>query len=275
MEIARLQNKLAEANIQLFALQKQVDQPARKVNEEREVVASIAQELRQPMASIIGYTDLLLSESVGILGALQRKFLDRVKASIDRMHSILDDLVQVTALQNGNVELVAQTVQASAAIDQALEETRSQFQQKNIVLQIDLPDELPELHADPDAIQQILVHLLKNAGEATPLEGTILFRVRIDQQDAAEPYLLVQVTDSGGGIAPTDLPKVFSHRYRAEHPLILGVGDNGVGLSIAKTLTEAHGGRIWVESDPGKSATFSVLLPLHAAQPADSTETAS
>ncbi len=272
MNIAHLQNKLAETNMQMLTLQKQVNQPVRMINEEREVVASIAQELRQPMASIIGYTDLLLSESAGILGALQRKFLDRVKNSIDRMHTILDDLVQITAFQNGNIEIVARPVQASTAIDQALEETRTQFQQKNIVLQVDLPDELPELYADPDAIQQILVHLLQNAGAATPVEGTILFKVRIDQREAAEPYLLFQITDSGGGISPTDLSKVFSRRYRAEHPLLLGVGDTGVGLSIAKTLTEAHGGRIWVESEPGKSATFSVLLPLRPINKADVTE---
>ena len=271
-EIAHLQNQLAETNMQIFTLKNQVSQPVRMINEEREVVASIAQELRQPMASVVGYTDLLLSESAGILGALQRKFLDRVKASIDRMHSILDDLVQITTLQNGNIELVARAVQASAVIDQALEETRSQLQEKNIVLQVDLPDELPEIYADPDAIQQILVHILQNAGAATPVEGTISLKVRVDQQNAAEPYLLFQVTDSGGGISPTDLPKVFSRRYRAEHPLILGVGDTGVGLSIAKTLTEAHGGRVWVESEPGKTATFSVLLPLHANNKAESTE---
>jgi signal transduction histidine kinase len=272
MNVAHLQNKLAETNMQMLTLQKQVSQPVRMINEEREVVASIAQELRQPMASIVGYIDLLLSESAGILGALQRKFLDRVKNSIDRMHSILDDLVQITTLQNSNIDLVARPVQASAAIDQALEETRAQFQQKNIVLQLDLPDELPELYADPDAIQQILVHLLQNAGAATPVEGTILLKVRIDQSNAAEPYLLFQITDSGGGIAPTDLPKVFSRRYRADHPLILGIGDTGVGLSIAKTLTEAHGGRIWVESEPGKSATFSVLLPLRPFKKADPVE---
>jgi signal transduction histidine kinase len=74
---------------------------------------------------------------------------------------------------------------------------------------------------------------------------------------------LFQITDSGGGIAPQDLSRVFSRRYRADNPLIQGVGDTGVGLSIARTLTEAHGGRIWVESEPGKTSTFSVLLPVH------------
>ena len=123
--------------------------------------------------------------------------------------------------------------------------------------------------------KQILVQILQNAGVATPVEGTILLKVRVDQQNAAEPYLLFQITDSGGGISPTDLPKVFSRRYRAEHPLILGVGDTGVGLLIARTLTEACGGRIWVESEPGKTATFSVLLPLHATNKADTMESAS
>ena len=170
-ETARLQNRLAEANMQILTLERQISQPVRMINEEREVVASIAQELRQPMASVIGYTDLLMSELAGILGALQRKFLERVKTSIERMRSILDDLVRVISMQDGNIALIAQTVQASAAIDQALSETRTQLQEKNIVLQVDLPDELPELHADKDAIQQILVHLLQNAGSATPSRG--------------------------------------------------------------------------------------------------------
>ena len=95
-----------------------------------------------------------------------------------------------------------------------------------------------------------------------PAEGTISLKVRIDDDNSAEPYLLFQITDTGGGIAPADLSRVFSRRYRADNPLIQGVGDTGVGLSIAKTLTEAHGGRIWVESEPGHTTTFSVLLPV-------------
>jgi len=262
-ETARLQNQLADANIQILTLQKKVDQPVKLMNEEREVVASIAQELRQPMASIIGYTDLLLSESAGILGALQRKFLERVKASIERMRTILDDLVQMTALQHGKLRLVAHSIQASTAIDQAVSETRAQLQEKAITLQVDLPEELPELHADRDAIQQILVHLLQNAGAATPVDGTISLKVRMDNQHTADPYLLFQITDTGGGVDPADLSRVFARRYRADNPLIQGIGDTAVGLSIAKTLTEAHGGRVWVESDPGKTTTFSVLLPVN------------
>lgn len=264
-EIAHLQNRLAQANAQILVLEKQASHPpVQPENENREVVASISQELRQPMASANGYTDLLLSESVGILGALQHKFLERIKSSIERMGSILDDLAPFTSLQGGKVELTTQSVNASTAIDQAISETRTQMQEKNITLHIDIPEKLPQLFADRDAVLQILTQLLQNANQATPVEGTINLKVRVDNTHASEPYLLFQITDSGGGIAQQDLARVFLRRYRADNPLIQGVGDTGVGLSIAKTLTEAHGGRIWVESEPGKTSTFSILLPVHA-----------
>lgn len=82
------------------------------------------------------------------------------------------------------------------------------------------------------------------------------------KRENGQEFILLQVRDSGGGIAEEDLPRVFTRLYRAENVLIQGVGDTGVGLSLAKTLTEANGGRIWVQSEPGVGATFSVLLPV-------------
>jgi len=262
-EVARLQNNLAEANLKILALQNNPSSQGKPVNEEREVINSIAQELRQPLASIIGYTDLLLSESAGILGALQRKFLERVKASTERFRSLLDDLVQVTSLQHNPLEISTQPVDMNSVIDQAIAETSSQIREKNITLRVDMPEELPKIEADRDALQQIVIHLLQNADMVTPVEGTITLRARIEDSEPKSPCLLLQVTDTGGGIAPEDQPRVFARQYRAENPLIQGVGDTGVGLSIAKTLVEAHGGRIWVESKTGHSTTFSMLLPIH------------
>jgi signal transduction histidine kinase len=112
-------------------------------------------------------------------------------------------------------------------------------------------------------VQQILIHLLQNAGAATQFEGTIRLKVQTRNEDGMD-FILIQVTDSGGGIAPEDLPRVFTRLYRADNVLIQGIGDTGVGLSIAKTLTEAQHGRIWVESEPGTGSTFSVLLPIAA-----------
>ncbi|MDR3572672.1 MAG: ATP-binding protein [Anaerolineaceae bacterium] len=264
-EIARLQNSLADANIKILSLETSTNS-AQTVNEDREVINSIAQELRQPMASIVGYTDLLLSESAGILGALQRKFLERVKTSTERLRGLLDDLVQVTSLQHNALELSSQPVEMNAVIDQAIAETSPQIREKNITLRVDMPEDLPQIDADRDALQQIVVHLLQNAGLVTPVEGTITLRAQIEDSEPTSPCLLLQVTDTGGGIAAEDLPHVFARQYRAENPLIQGVGDTGVGLSIAKTLVEAHGGRIWVESKVGQSTTFSMVLPIHPHQ---------
>ncbi|HXF86413.1 MAG TPA: ATP-binding protein [Anaerolineales bacterium] len=258
-EVARLQNQLAEANMKLIEAEK-ASAKARS-NEQAEVVASIAQELRQPMSSIVGYTDLLLGESVGILGALQRKFVERIKASTERIGSLIDDLIQVTTLETGLNELKPEPVDLNLIIDNAMSYTSSQIREKNISIHLDIPKNMAPIHADREALQQILIHLLQNAGAASPVEGTIRLKVQTRTEEGNE-YVLIQVSDTGGGIPAEDLPRVFTRLYRADNVLIQGVGDTGVGLSIAKTLTEAQKGRIWVETEMGVGSTFSVLLPV-------------
>ena len=260
-EVARLQNQLAENNLKMIELEKSGGGAERRKNEQTEVIASISQELRQPMSSIIGYTDLLLGESVGILGALQRKFVERIKASTERMGSLMNDMIQLNTLEVGLADLKPEAMDLNLIIDNAMAYTSSQVREKNISLHLDLPKKVAPVNADREALQQILIHLLQNAGAATPVEGTIRLKVQTTTDDGKD-YVLIQVTDSGGGIPEADLPRVFTRLYRADNVLIQGVGDTGVGLSIAKTLTEAQHGRIWVESQPGAGATFSVLLPL-------------
>ena len=135
------------------------------------------------------------------------------------------------------------------------------MREKNITMHLDLPKNVQTIYADREALQQILIHLLQNAGAVSPNEGTITLKVQTRTEDEQE-YVLLQVTDTGGGIPSEDIPRVFTRLYRADNVLIQGVGDTGVGLSIAKTLTEAQNGRIWVESEGGVGSTFSVLLPM-------------
>ncbi len=227
-----------------------------------EVFTSISQELRQPMSSIIGYTELLLGESIGILGALQRKFVERVKASTERMHVLLDDLFQIISMDGDQLEIKPETVDLGNIIDEAILATSPQLRDRHIILRVNLPEIMPKLQADGDALEQIFFHLLKNAGDASPIEGEIFLSANTYATENNQEYVLVQVADQGGGIPTEDLPRVFSRLYRADNPLIEGVGDTGVGLSIAKTLVEAHNGRIWVDSEVGKGSTFSVLIPM-------------
>jgi signal transduction histidine kinase len=258
-ELAYLQNQLAEANIRTHELEK--GHVTLKSTEQAEVVASIAQELRQPLSSIVGYTDLLLGESVGILGTLQRKFVERIKASTERINSLSDDMIQITTLEAELNDLKLESVDLNMVIDNAMSYTSAQVREKNISMHLDLPKKLVPIQADREALQQILIHLLQNAGAATPFEGTVRLRVQT-KNEAGTEYILIQVTDTGGGIPANDIPRVFTRLYRADNVLIQGVGDTGVGLSITKALTEAHHGRIWVESEQGVGSTFSVLLPL-------------
>jgi signal transduction histidine kinase len=258
-ELARLQNQLAEANMKAHELEK--GHVTAKSTEQAEVIASISQELRQPLSSIVGYTDLLLGESVGILGTLQRKFVERIKASTERINNLTDDMIQITTLEAELNDLKFESVDLNVVIDNAMSYTSAQVREKNISMHLDLPKKLAPIQADREALQQILIHLLQNAGAATPFEGTVRLKVQTQHEEEKE-FILIQVTDSGGGIPAGDLPRVFTRLYRADNVLIQGVGDTGVGLSIAKTLTEAHHGRIWVESEQGAGSTFSVLLPI-------------
>jgi signal transduction histidine kinase len=219
-ELARMQNALAEANKKLLKVE---HEPVSSITgEQLEDIYSIAQELRQPMSSIIGYTDLLLGESVGILGALQRKFVERIKVSTERIGDLADDLIQITNLETGKLEFTAESIDLNNIIDKAIAYTGSQIREKNITLRLDIPDVPPPIQTDRDAIQQIFIHLLENATAATQVEGIITLRVQL-QTEADKHFVSIQVTDSGGGIPSEDIPRVFARRYRAEHSRIQGL----------------------------------------------------
>ncbi len=259
-DVARLQNLLADSNRKILELEKNPNNGKSEANQEY-FKDSISQQLRQPISSVIGYSDLLLGESVGILGALQRKFVERIKASTELISSLVNDVTQINLAEIGKGDPKSEAMDLNLIIDNALAYTSSQVREKNISMHLELPKKIARVNADREALQQILIHLLQNAGSATPVEGTIRLKVQTTTDDG-QAYVLIQVTDSGGGISEEDIPRVFMRLYRADNVLIQGVGDTGVGLSIAKTLTEAQHGRIWVESEKGTGTTFSVLLPI-------------
>ncbi len=258
-EIAHLQQLLSEADRRALLAQK--SDPV--TDAQRQALINISQELRQPMSSILGYTDLLLGESVGILGALQRKFLERIHASIERMGALIEDLIQVVTVGKPPTSIAKKQIALSKVIDYALATTGNLMREKSIALRINLPENLPVISADQDSLQQALIHLLQNAASVTPNNGEVNFSVRLEREEGGElAFALLQITDQGGGIPPDDIPHIFSRLYHSENASIPGVGENSVGLATAKTLIEAQRGRVWVDSQPEKGTTFSVLLPI-------------
>jgi signal transduction histidine kinase len=231
-----------------------------------EFVASLSQELRTPMTSITGYTDLLLGESVGLIGDMQRKFLQRIKANIERMSSMLNDLIGVTAIDAGQLEIRPTTVDMSEIIEDAIIGARAQLEEKELTLELNLPQQIPPVEVDADCVHQIMANLLGNATKCSPVGSTVEVSALVYDEEAGNPeetqYLKVSIRDSGGGIAAEDQERVFDRFYRAESALINGLGETGVGLAIVKSLVEAHGGHVWVESEIGTGSTFSFLLPI-------------
>ncbi|MDY7040530.1 MAG: ATP-binding protein, partial [Chloroflexota bacterium] len=235
---------------------------------ERDVfIASLAHELRTPMTSIMGYTDLLMSEAVGVVGDIQRSFLHRVQANVERMEAMLNNLIGVTAIDTGQLQIELESVDVRQIIEDAVASAQAQIDEKGLELKLDISENLPTLRADQECMRQIMVNLLSNASKASLAGGEILVRAQVHDEaendlDVVTPFLLVSVTDSGQGIAPEELSRVFNRFYQADRPLIDGLGETGVGLAVVKAMVRAHQGQVWVESKVGGGSTFSFALPL-------------
>lgn len=231
---------------------------------QQESIVGIVNELRTPMTSITGYTDLLIGEQVGILTELQQQFLERVKAGIEQMGQMLNDLVQITSSDARQIKLVPQAIDLIDIIEQAVMGLAARFRERNLTVDLDLPAELPSVQADRDSLYQIMLRLLSNAALCSSAGTGIMIRAKeqkmaIDEQESS--FIRISVEDTGEGIAPEDYSKVFRRFYRAGQPLVQGLGERGVGMAVAKTLVEVNGGRIWVDSVVGQGSTFSFILP--------------
>jgi PAS domain S-box-containing protein len=229
---------------------------------------AFSQRLRTPMTSITGYTDLLLGETVGLIGNMQRKFLQRIKLSTQHMGSVLNELIEVEPVTVEEPEVGAETADVVQSIDEASLEASSELQAKGIRLRLEIAEKLPPASADPESIRQIITNLLSNAYQCTPQGGQISIRARVQTEKPKEPeksefaHLIVSVTDLGGGIAPEDQGWVFDRDYRSTHPSITGLGETNMVMPALKALTEAQGGRLWLESEMGVGSTFSLILPV-------------
>jgi signal transduction histidine kinase len=226
-----------------------------------ETIISIAQELRQPMSSIFGYTELLLSESVGLLGAMQQKFLERIHSASDRMGSLLNNLIRVSAGEVKALSFAPGAVEVMHCLEDAIAQVQQEIQQKNITLRMDIPDHSFTLHGEEDAIIQIFYHLLENAIGASREDGEVVVIMR-EQEAEPNNFLMISVTDSGEGIPAKDIQRVFQRTYSGDKVTIQGISDAGIGLSMVKSISDNLGGRVWVDSEIGTGSVFTVLLPL-------------
>jgi nitrogen-specific signal transduction histidine kinase len=256
--------ELAETRESLSQIEKRISSdPSSRIGPlpDVEKAVSIAQELSQPMSSILGYTDLLLSESVGLLGSMQQKFLQRIKVASERMGTQINSLIRVCAAEVTSLSFTHESVEVMHCLEDAINQVSSQLQEKRISLRMDIPETHFALVGDEDAIIQVFYYLLDNALGASPEESEVVIIMR---KQAGEPqnFLMISVADSGPGIPAKDIQRVFQRVYSEDKASIQGIDDEGVGLSIVKSISENLGGRVWVDSEVGTGSVFTILLPL-------------
>jgi len=228
-----------------------------------QAVNSTAMDLRQPVTAVMGYTELLLSESVGILGSIQKKYLERIRNAAARMSSLVDHLVEINHKPTGLTgQSGSQTFDLASVFNRAAARARQQISEKKVKLRLDLPEDLPVPMTDTGILDRVIDGLLQNAGAVTPVDGIIRLTARKEVDTGGTPFLLIQVTDSGGGIGADDLPRVFSPQTSGVEPAIAGISDDLSKLPSLKALVESQAGRMWVDSQAGLTTTFSVLFPV-------------
>jgi signal transduction histidine kinase len=160
-------------------------------------------------------------------------------------------------MEVGSLTLNKQVTDFQRLLNEVLTKVRAQMEEKQITFEAVLPEKLPELTIDKDKIATVLVNLLGNAVKYTPAEGRVAFRVSVTGQE-----LEISVEDSGVGIAPEELPRVFEKFFRSEDPRVQEQQGTGLGLALAQEVIRLHGGRITAESELNKGSTFHIVLPI-------------
>ena len=225
-----------------------------------EFVATVSHELRTPLTSIKGYVDILLMGAAGTLNDQQENFLQVVQDNTERLNILVNDLLEVSRMEAGKVDLDLRRVDISQIAGEITTDYLLRAQKEGKPLRIQVQQVEPPLFAlgDPARIHQILENLINNAYSYTSQGGLIEIGF-VDREDKIQ----VDIRDSGVGIPLEDQDRIFERFYRGEAPLVSTTAGTGLGLSIVQYLVELHGGRIWLESDgiPGQGSTFSFTLP--------------
>jgi PAS domain S-box-containing protein len=233
----------------------------RDVTEEREherrrdtFVSIASHELRTPMTTVMGFTELLMNGDPP--PARRAAWLEHIYEDAERVISIVDDLLDVSKIQSGNLSFAVKPVNVRLALDEAAE--KMQTASVDHLLTVDAPDDLPHVLADKNKLTQVLLNLVSNAIKYSPGGGEVSINATSDRDNSR---VVISVADQGIGIAEKDQPRLFNSFQRIERSETVSVRGNGLGLYIVKGIVERLDGTIWLESTEGQGTTFFVGLP--------------
>ncbi len=228
-------------------------------------VSLVSHELRTPMTSIIGFVSLILDGKTGPINDKQRRSLVRVHHQAERLAALINDLLDISRIEAGRVEMKREEISVSEVAKQRIEEISPQADAKSIELRLFAPESLPHTIGDQERIGQVFTNLIGNAIKFTPESGKIAVRISADGtlSGKADRALHIEVIDTGEGIPIKEREQVFNRFHQLGNINTRQEGGTGLGLSIVKSIVESHGGTVWVEDGyEGRGSSFQFTLPI-------------
>jgi signal transduction histidine kinase len=225
-------------------------------------VSVVTHELRLPMTSIKGYADLLRQGAVGPVNEMQLNFVDVIRNNVERMSTLVSDLSDVSRIETGRLKLGMALISLQDYITEAVNSLKPKIDEKGQMLTLDIPADLPQVHADPNRVVQVMNNLLSNAHKYTHTGGKITVRAFVDQD-----RVRVEVRDTGIGISAEDQIQLFTQFFRSEDPEVREQQGWGLGLNVAKKLVELMEGEIGMQSVFREGSTFWFTLPISIKEP--------
>ncbi|HRJ75837.1 MAG TPA: ATP-binding protein, partial [Anaerolineales bacterium] len=229
-------------------------------------VSFVAHELKNPMTSIKGYTDLLAAGAVGQVNDMQGNFLTTIKSNVERMSTLVSDLNDNSKIEAGRLRLEYKATDPADLVDEVIRTFTRQLEDKKQKLELLIPSGLPPMWADRTRVAQVLTNLVSNAHKYTPEEGIVQVGVEETPNqwdlDGAPRVIHLWVKDSGIGMTLEDQQKIFQKFFRSDDPKAREAPGTGLGLNITKSLVEMQGGKIWFESEYRQGTTFHFTVPV-------------
>ncbi|HZU86960.1 MAG TPA: GAF domain-containing protein, partial [Anaerolineaceae bacterium] len=231
-----------------------------------EFVSFVSHELKNPMTSIKGYTELLAAGAVGPITDAQANFLATIRSNVERMSTLVSDLADVSRIEAGRLRLDFKAHAVREAVEEVVRSLKRQIDDKGQTLELQMADDLPQVWSDRTRMVQVTTNLISNAYKYTPNGGRIIVGAEVaDNQwdpNGAARVVHLWVNDSGIGISPEDQKKIFTKFFRSEDPKTREAPGTGLGLNITRSLVEMQGGKIWFESEFRKGTTFHFTVPV-------------
>jgi len=264
-EVGALAEDFNEMLRQIEKRQLERDEADQRTREKSQFLANMSHELRTPLNAIIGFSEVLRTRLSGHIQEREERFLDNINSSGQHLLGIVNDILDLSKIEAGRMEVSPETFQLRNAVEGVCSLMRGVSSRKNVSIEIDVEQEIPDIEADPVKVKQILYNLLSNAVKFSPERSTVTIRARHLPESASPLHndcVQIRVTDQGIGIDPKDHKRIFDEFQQVDSTISRQFEGTGLGLTLVKRFVDVHAGAIDLESALGRGSTFTVTLPL-------------